>query len=170
MKATRVLLTSTLLSGCDRPLCPEPSYLGQTYMYWFMHSETSLEGDFDLPPFLYVTTTDLDSDTTVRDRALLEEEGGGWGLDNVPTLFAAPPIGCDEEPGLTWSAVRVRFELGTVDEQPVDEVAFPPIELEFPRDHERHLVFPLWGDYHILGYLDGTSSNESNLPVDTGTW
>jgi hypothetical protein len=135
-----------------------------------MREEVPLEGDFELPPFLYVTTTDLDSDLSVRDRALLEARNGDWGLDDAPAIFVALPIECDEEPGLSWYPVRVRFELGTVDGVPADEVGFPAIELEFPRDHDRHLVFPLWGDYSLRGYLDGTTTNESNLPVDTGTW
>jgi hypothetical protein len=160
----------SLLGGCENPPCSEPRYLDQTYLYWLLREEASLEGNFELPPFLYVTTTDLDSDSSVRDRALLEEKGDSWGLDDEPSTFVAPPIECDDEPGLTWYSFRIRFELGTANGQSIDEIAFPPIELEFPRDHERHLEFPLWGNYTLVGYLDGTVRNESNVPVDTGTW
>jgi hypothetical protein len=170
-RRTCTILSPVLLGACNPPLCIEPLYLDQTYLDWKLSLEEPLNADFELPPFLYVTTTNPDSGFSVRDRALLETQGGDdWGFDYDYDFFAAPPIACDPELGRRPYPAQVYFELGTVDELPVDEVGFPPIEFELPRDRKGKVQFPLWNDMHLQGFLEGNSYNESNLPVNTETW
>lgn len=126
-----------MLPGCDREPCT-----GFASVYTNLGSQSQpLVANTDLPPFLYVTTTDLDSETSILDRVLLVDGGNGWSLPPAGMYpgasLTAPPFACgaDKYP---W---RVRFELGDVKQQPIDEVLFPPHRVRVPpRGSSSHLA------------------------------
>lgn len=117
-----------------------------------------------LPPFLYITTTDLERERSVRDRLLLVAEGTNtWGISDGRSEVGAPPIFCGEYE----YPFRLLFELGDVDGNPIDDILLPPIEFE--RSDPVRTALVLWEGFTVEAFLNQTINNQPLFP-DTGTW
>jgi hypothetical protein len=92
--------------------------------------------------------------------------GGGWGLGIASQQVAAPPDVCGAVP--LFYPYALLFELGTDNEQPVDEVAFPPLAFEAEPGRQLEFDLELWAGFRVSGFIDG--NREVNTPVDTATW
>lgn len=152
-----------LAIGCERN-----TSCGRFYVTVNFYEMSAMQAKLELPPFLYVTTTDLRSSTSVLDRVLLDEGmGDTWELDERDDIVAAPFILRCDEPRLNWYPFHIQFNLADVAQNPVDETLFPSLDFDFPAEPKNFEV-ALWNDFQLGGYLDG--AGEPNTPVDTGTW